>query len=116
MGLFDSWNNRLEEQRKNNPDRLPTQGQLTLRILVGGYLYYLIYQIYTGGGLENTGWKLVIIIGAMILFAGFGAYFLYNGIRAIMNREYFDPNAVPSDPEKADAAEESAEPEEEKEE
>ena len=31
-------------------------------------------QIYTGGGLENRGWKLVIIVVAMLLFAGFGAY------------------------------------------
>lgn len=115
MGLLDSWKEKQEEQRKNNPDGLPTQGQLTLRVLVGGYLYYLIYQIYTGGGLENTGWKLAIIIGAMILFAGFGAYFLYNGIRAIMNRDYYDPNAVPSDPEKAGTAEESPETEEENE-
>ena len=115
MGLLDSFRAQQEEQKKNNPDHLPTQGQLTLRILVGGYLYYLIYQIYTGGGLENTGWKLAIIIGAMVLFAGFGAYFLYNGIRAIMNRDYFDPNAVPSDSEKADTSETPAGPEEENE-
>ena len=116
MGLLDSFRAQQEEQKKNNPDHLPTQGQLTLRILVGGYLYYLIYQIYTGGGLENTGWKLAIIICAMILFAGFGAYFLYNGIRAIMNRDYYDPNAVPSATEEAGAVEEPVEPEEESEE
>ena len=92
MGLFDSFKAKQEEQRKKNPDNLPTQGQLTIRLLVGGYLYYLIYQIYTGGGLENRGWKLVIIVVAMLLFAGFGAYFLYNGIRAMMGHEYFDPN------------------------
>ncbi|MBQ3372636.1 MAG: hypothetical protein IJG40_05800 [Oscillospiraceae bacterium] len=115
MGLFDSFKAKQEEQRKRNPDNLPTQGQLTLRILVGGYLFYLIYQLYTGGALENTGWRLAIIIVSMILFAGFGAYFLYNGIHAIMNRDYFDPNAVPSDPEKADTAEEPAEPEKEEE-
>ena len=115
MGLFDSFKAKQEEQRKKNPDNLPTQGQLTLRILVGGYLFYLIYQLYTGGALDNTGWRLAIIIVSMILFAGFGAYFLYNGIRAIMNRDYFNPNAVPSEPEKADAAEALAEPEKEKE-
>ena len=51
-----------------------------------------------------------------ILFAGFGAYFLYNGIRAIMNRDYYDPNAVPSATEEAGAVEEPVEPEEESEE
>ena len=125
MGLFDSFKAKQEEQRQKNPDNLPTQGQLTIRLLVGqltirllvgGYLYYLIYQIYTGGGLENRGWKLVIIVVAMLLFAGFGAYFLYNGIRAMMGHEYFDPNAVPPEPEQAEPEEESSESEEEQEE
>ena len=116
MGLFDSFKAKQEEQRQKNPDNLPTQGQLTIRLLVGGYLYYLIYQIYTGGGLENRGWKLVIIVVAMLLFAGFGAYFLYKGIRAMLGHEYFDPNAVTPEPEQAEPEEESSESEEEQEE
>ena len=83
MGLFDSFKAKQEEQRQKNPDNLPTQGQLTIRLLVGGYLYYLIYQIYTGGGLENRGWKLVIIVVAMLLFAGFGSECCSAGTRTV---------------------------------
>ena len=113
MGLLNSFKEMQEEQKKKNPEHLPTQGQLTLRLRVGGYLYYLIYLIYTGGGLENRGWKLAIIVVAMLLFAGFGAYFIYNGIRAMLGHEYYDPNAVVPEPEEADEEEESAESEKE---
>ena len=102
MGLFDTYKAAREEEKKKNPDHLATQGQLMLRILVGGYLYYLIYQLYTGGALKSTGWQLAAMAGGMVLFAVFGAYFIYNGVRALMRHEYYDPNSA--------APEEAAEP------
>ena len=114
MGLLDSYRKQQEEQKKNNPERLPTQGQLALRVLVGGYLYYLVYQLYTGGALKETGGKLAVMIGGMILFVVFGTYFLINAVRAMVKHEYYDMHAAPSASEEdggekkdgADAAEE----------
>lgn len=102
MGLLSDYKKQQEEQRRKNPDRLPTQGQLGLRILVGGYLYYLIYQLYQGGVLEYSGWKLAVMLFGMILFAAFGGYFIYNGVRAMLRHEYLDMNAIPPAPEEDD--------------
>ena len=82
-----------EEPKENNPGGKSTQTQLTLRVLVGGYLYYLIYQLLKGGALTaNTGWHLAVMIGAMVLFAGFGGYFLVTSVIALIRHDYFDPN------------------------
>ena len=93
MGLFDSYKALQEQQKKNNPDRKPTQAQLSIRILVGGYLYYLIYQLLKGGVLDYTGWQLAIMIAGMILFAGFGGYFIVKSLMDIIRHNYYDPNA-----------------------
>ena len=84
MGLLDSYREQQEEQKKKNPEHLPTQGQLGLRIIVGGYLYYLVYKLYTGGALQETGGKLAVMIGGMVLFVVFGTYFLINAVRAMV--------------------------------
>ena len=72
MGILSDFKKQQKEQKNANPESLPTQAQLMLRILIGGYLYYLIYQLLTGGALQNTGWKLAVMIGGIVLFAVFG--------------------------------------------
>ena len=96
MGLLDSYRKQQEEEKKKNPEHLPTQGQLGLRMIVGGYLYYLVYKLYTGGALQETGGKLAVMIGGMILFVVFGTYFLINAVRAMVKHEYYDMNAAPA--------------------
>ena len=93
MGILSDLKKQQKEQKNSNPERLPTQAQLMLRILVGGYLYYLIYQLLTGGALQNTGWKLAVMIGGIVLFAVFCGYFIVMSVRMLMRQEYYDPNS-----------------------
>ena len=93
MGILSDLKKQQKEQKNSNPERLPTQAQLMLRILVGGYLYYLIYQLLTGGALQNTGWKLAVMICGIVLFAVFGGYFIMMSVRMLMRQEYYDPNS-----------------------
>lgn len=93
MGILSDLKKQQKGQKNTNPERLPTQAQLMLRILVGGYLYYLIYQLLTGGALQNTGWKLAVMIGGIVLFAVFGGYFIVMSVRMLMRQEYYDPNS-----------------------
>ena len=93
MGILSDLKKQQKEQKNTNPERLPTQAQLMLRILIGGYLYYLIYQLLTGGALQNTGWKLAVMIGGIVLFAAFGGYFIVMSVRMLMRQEYYDPNS-----------------------
>lgn len=93
MGILSDLKKQQKEQKNTNPERLPTQAQLMLRILIGGYLYYLIYQLLTGGALQNTGWKLAVMIGGIVLFAVFGGYFIVMSVRMLMRQEYYDPNS-----------------------
>ena len=93
MGILGDLKKQQKEQKNTNPERLPTQAQLMLRILVGGYLYYLIYKLLTGGALQNTGWKLAVMIGGIFLFAVFGGYFIIMSVRMLMRQEYYDPNS-----------------------
>lgn len=93
MGILSDFKKQQKEQKNANPESLPTQAQLMLRILIGGYLYYLIYQLLTGGALQNTGWKLAVMIGGIILFAVSGGYFIMMSVRMLMRQEYYDPNS-----------------------
>ena len=93
MGILSDLKKQQKEKKNSNPERLPTQAQLMLRILVGGYLYYLIYKLLTGGALQNTGWKLAVMIGGIVLFAVFGGYFIMMSVRMLMRQEYYDPNS-----------------------
>ena len=93
MEQTDEEKKQQEEQKEKNPGRKPTQTQLTLRIIVGGYLYYLIYQLITGGALKYTGWHLVFMIGGIVLFAGFGGYFIVKSVIDLVRHNYYDPNA-----------------------
>lgn len=97
MGILSDYKKQQEEQKNANPDRLPTQAQLMLRILIGGYLYYLIYQLITGDALKNTGWQLAVMIGGITLFAVFGGYFIITSVKMLVRQEYYDPNSAPKE-------------------
>lgn len=72
--------------------RKPTQMQLLIRAIAGGYLIYIDYQMLTEGALTNyTGWKLALMIAAMIAFVGFGVFFI---VKAFLNYKKFYMDAV----------------------
>lgn len=75
--------------------RKPTQMQLLIRAVAGGYLIYIDYKLFTDGALTNyTGWKLALMIAAMIAFVGFGAFFI---VKAFLNYKKFYMGPVPEE-------------------
>lgn len=104
MGLLKTLKKEREENRRKNPENKPTQFQATMRLVCGGYLWYLIYEIIRDGGLkENTGWLLVLMIVGLIAFLATGGYCIYDGIRMFMKKDFYDPNApVPAESEETE--------------
>lgn len=90
-GYFEKRKEELAEQRKRNPENKPTQSSVLIRTVAGGYLLYLVYQMFQEGALLETGGKLVLMIGGMIVLAGFGVFFLVDGIKRYMKHDYFNP-------------------------
>lgn len=88
-----------EESEKKNPARKPTQAQLFLKVIVGGYLVYLAWQLYKGGALQSTGWEFAAMLGAIILFTVFGIWFAVISIKALLAKDYYDPNSPACDEE-----------------
>lgn len=121
--MFDYFEKRKaekEKQERENPTHKPTQSQLFIKVIVGGYLVYLAWGIYKDGALVNhTGWQLALMIGAMALFAVFGAVYCVMALRALAQKDYYDPNAsseTAEAPELPPEEESGEEPEEETEE
>lgn len=76
--------------RKDNQEKAPSGAQAmsptraAIRVLAGGYLLYLLYEIIKGGGLtENTGGKLALMVVSLLLFAVFGVLFIIQGVKAL---------------------------------
>lgn len=74
---------------KNN-HKGPTQMNLYLRIVVGGYLVYLAYDIFK---LRDTQaaeyWVMMLFV---LLFTVAGAGFAAVSIKGLIKKEYYDPN------------------------
>ncbi|MDO5445416.1 MAG: hypothetical protein Q4F31_07340 [Eubacteriales bacterium] len=120
MGYFQKLKEEREETRKKNPENKPTQFQATMRIVCGGYLWYLIYEIIRDGGLtQNKGWMLVLMILGLVAFAATGGYCLYDGLKMYKKQDFYNPNAPyhgddeEADPEENDEDEEYEEYEDE---
>ena len=86
---------REEKERRENPDNKPTKNQMMFKFIVGAYLLYLDYQmVFKDDALgQNSGWKLVLMIAAAVLFAAVGAWQLYEGFKMSSKGEFYDPNA-----------------------
>ncbi|GEM_PF-1958113 len=81
------------DYKKRNPDRLPTKFQIICRIIVGGYLLYLVYKMYRDGALVNTsGGNKILMVAAMVVFVVAGVYSLVKGIKAYKDGKFFDPS------------------------
>lgn len=113
-GYFEKRKAEREKYEKQNPTHKPTQSQLMIKVVIGGYLVYLAWQLYKDGALtDNSGWRLAVMIAAMVLFVAFGAGLCVISIKALGKGDYYNPNAPA-----ASDAEETPElpPEDEKEE
>lgn len=110
--MFDYFEKRKAEKEKyekENPSHKPTQSQLFIKIIVGGYLVYLAWQLYKDGALVSyTGWQLALMIAAMVLFVVFGVGLCVISLKALGARDFYDPNA-PSASEEEEQQELSAE-------
>ena len=64
----------------------------TIRAIAGGYLIYLAYELITGGAVgENEGYKKIIMIAGIAAFIGFGAYFIYSGVKSYLKATKASP-------------------------
>ena len=94
MGYFQKLREEKEENRRKNPENKPTQFQATMRLVCGGYLWYLIYEIIRDGGLtQNKGWMLFLMILGLVAFAVVGGYCLFDGFRMFKKQDFYNPNA-----------------------
>ncbi len=76
----------------------PPQFSVILRILGGGYLVYLAYDLLTGIESPNT-----LIMAAAVVFGVVGAVLVFFSIRHLVRHEYF------YDAPKSDCSEEESE-------
>jgi len=82
-----------DDFKRRNPNHLPTKMQTICRMIVGGYLLYLDYKMWTEGALkESKGTEYILFIAAMILFLVAGVFFLVKGFLTYRKGEFFDPN------------------------
>ena len=94
MNIFQKMKEEKEENRRKNPENKPTQAQATMKVVCGGYLFYLIYQIIKDGGLVQThGWQLALMILGLVSFAVAGSYCIYTAIKLYLKNDFYNPNA-----------------------
>lgn len=114
--FFENYKKRKAEEKEDwnrrNPDNLPTKIQTICKIVVGVYLWYLVYKMLADKTLDgHSGFELVLMIAIMVLFVVAGAYFGLKGFKAYRKGEFFDPNKDDYSEEAMAAAEEQAEAE-----
>lgn len=90
-GYFEKRKEELAEQRKRNPENKPTQSSVVIRMVAGGYLLYLVYQMLKEGALSETGGQLALMIGGMLVLGGFGIFFFIDGLKRYLKHDYFNP-------------------------
>lgn len=76
-----------DKKDKKKKSSLPTQMNLVIRIVAGGYLCYLAYNIYGTSG-EVQGAEKIIFPVVTVLFAVIGAVIIVSALRAMQRGEY----------------------------
>ena len=111
MGYFKTLKEQRERDRERNPENKPTQFYMLMRFVCGGYLFYLIYQIISEGGLKETeGWMRVLMICGLVAFAVVGAWCIWQGIKMLIKNDFYNPNApYPNESESVDRPDELSE-------
>jgi len=69
---------------KRRENKLPTKGMLTIRVVIGGYLMYLAYTLFTGPQGTMARWQVIafsaFFVLAGIAIIGLTAYLYFNGL------------------------------------
>lgn len=76
-----------DKKDKKPGSGLPTQMNLVIRIVAGGYLLYLVYSMYKSFG-EAQGAEKFIFPAIAVLFAVIGAVIIVSALRAMVRGEY----------------------------
>ena len=72
----------MEQNQKKQPAFLPRKGSLNLRLIGGGYLLYLCYQL--GKGLSETKQnQKLIMMAAIVVFAVVGVIIFVTSLKAL---------------------------------
>lgn len=74
------------ENRKNNRSNI-TQASLTMRILAGGYLLYLVYQMVRGLP-ESAGSSRIVTLVGIVLFLLLGVILLGHSLYLLKTGNY----------------------------
>lgn len=75
--------------QNNNQKKYPTQLMLYARLLVGGYLYYTVYSLISGGGIkEAQGLSKVFFIVAAVAFVVIGGILMVISAKALLEGRY----------------------------
>ncbi len=74
---------------KNN-HKGTTQMNLYLRIVVGGYLVYLAYDIFKLQDTQVSDYWIMMLF--VLLFTVIGATLVVVSLKGLIKKEYYDPN------------------------
>ncbi|MFT3982631.1 MAG: hypothetical protein QM697_01880 [Lachnospiraceae bacterium] len=97
---------------KNN-HKGPTQMSLYMRIVVGGYLVYLAYDIFKLRDTQASDYWFMMV--SVVLFTVIGIILAAMSIKGLIKKDYYDPNNDSTDQDAAAENTESEKSEEEKE-
>ncbi len=76
---------------KNN-HKGPTQMNLYIRVLAGGYLVYLAYDIFNIMKSKPAGSDFWLMVLFIVLFVAVGVLIVVFSIKSLIKKEYYDPN------------------------
>ena len=89
-------------RQKENTDKKYEPNYL-LRLVAGGYLLYLVYDIFKGGSLsEYSGGKLALMIAFIAIFIACGILFIIQGVKGLMKNSGMLYGQERSSPEDSD--------------
>lgn len=78
------------KEKKDSPNRKKiTQGSLTMRILAGAYLLYLVYQMVAGLDAASGNTKIISLV-CIVLFLVLGLLILGHSIYLVKIKAYDD--------------------------
>lgn len=76
-----------------------TQMNLYIRILAGGYIVYLAYDIFKLRDPQASNYWLMMLFVALFVIVGAG--FVIMSVKSLIKKEYYDPNQDDSEEEQA---------------
>ena len=78
---------RMSTKKKDNNKNKITQASLTMRILAGGYLFYLVYQLIRGLPESSPNSRIVSLAG-IVVFLLLGIFLLGHSFYLLKTKGY----------------------------